>query len=356
MIRANLKTDPAERQADFDEAVKLTPTDADVLRFRGMNYLTQNNLELAITDFNAAISLDPKDAETYEARGMAEAAGNKLDESLASFSKAIELEPNSPAALTHRARIRAMKSDVPGALADVEQAMKLRPSSQALLLHASLLAASGKFEQALGELNVLRQVMPDSPDVLMQVAAVHQAARQPEKAIEAYSHLLGVEPHNPAALRGRADMFLNQGKQAEAIADYEEALKVDGKNSGVLNNLAWVLATSPNDELRDGKRAIDLAKQACEVTEYKQAHIISTLAAAYAESGDWENAVTWSQKAVDLGDEQTKTQLAKELESYQQKKPWREEAPPEEPAISTTPPQTGAAPSQDETARAKRGT
>ncbi len=357
MIRANLKTDPNQRQADFDEAVKLTPTEPDALRFRGMNYLTQNNLELAIADFNAAIQLDPDDAETYEARGMAEAASEKLDESLASFTKAIELEPNSPAALTHRARIRAMKGDVPGALADVEQAMKLRPGSQALLLHASLLAASGKFEQALGELNVLRQVMPDSPDVLLQVAAVHQASRQPEKAIETYSHLLGVDPQNVAALRGRADAYLNQGQQAEAISDYEAALKADAHNSGVLNNLAWVLATSPNDELRDGKRAVELADEACKVTDYKQAHILSTLAASYAETGDWEKAVNWSQKAVELGSDPMKAQLAKELESYQQQKPWREAAPPDAPAVdATAQPESSAAPSQDETARAKRGT
>lgn len=355
MIRANVRKDLALRQADFDEAVKLTPNEPDVLRFRGMHYMTQNNLELAIADFNAAIALDPKDAETYEARGMAEAGSGKLDESLASFTKAIEIEPKSPAALTHRARIRAMKSDIPGALADVEEAMKLQPGSQALLLHANLLAASGKFEQALGELNVLRQVMPDSPEVLLQLAAVHQAARQPQKAVEIYTQLLGANPQNLAAFRGRADAHLNQGQQAEAVADYEEALKIDGKNSGVLNNLAWVLATSPKDDLRNGQRAIELAKQACEVTEYKQAHILSTLAAGYAESGDFENAVTWSQKAVELGGDQTKDQLAKELESYQQKKPWRETAPPDMPGVDETVQPQPVSPSDEDTARAKRG-
>ena len=93
---------------------------------------------------------------------------------------------------------------------------------------------------------------------------------------------------------------MSLGKQAEAIADYEAALKLEPKNSGVLNNLAWVLATSPDDKLRNGKRAIELAKQACEVTEYKQAHILSTLAAGYAETGDFDTAINWSKKAVEL--------------------------------------------------------
>jgi hypothetical protein len=92
------------------------------------------------------------------------------------------------------------------------------------------------------------------------------------------------------------------------------------------------LATSPEDKLRDGPRAIKLATKACEVTEYKKPHILSTLAAAYAETGDFETARKWSGKAVELGtkDKEVDEQLQKELESYQQKKPWRERQTVEE--------------------------
>ena len=93
-----------------------------------------------------------------------------------------------------------------------------------------------------------------------------------------------------------------------------------------------MLATSPVDELRDGKRSIELATKACEVTEYKRPHILSTLAAGYAEIGDFETAIKWSKKAVELGakDDEVDQQLKNELESYQQKKPWREKQTVEE--------------------------
>ena len=127
-----------------------------------------------------------------------------------------------------------------------------------------------------------------------------------------------------------------------AIADYESVLKDDPKNSHVLNNLAWLLATSPDDKLRDGKRAIELATEGCKVTDYKQAHLLSTLAAGYAETGDFKTAIEWSQKAVAAApDEEMKANLVKELESYQAGKPWREaqnEPPapePEAPAEKT---------------------
>jgi tetratricopeptide (TPR) repeat protein len=219
VIRANLHEDPAARQADYDEAARLTPQDPEVLRFRGMHYLTQNNVEAALADLNAAIEKDPKDAGTHEARGMALAVAARLDEAMESFNKAIELEPNSPTALTHRARVRAMKGDLPAAITDVEQAMKLRPGSvQAIMLHASLLGATGKYEQALAELNVVRQVMPDNPDVNLQIAAMYQATKQNAKAIVIFDEVLAKEPANVAALRGKGDTCLNLGKQAEAVA------------------------------------------------------------------------------------------------------------------------------------------
>jgi FimV-like protein len=67
-----------------------------------------------------------------------------------------------------------------------------------------------------------------------------------------------------------------------------------------------------------------LATKACEVTEYKEGHILSTLAAAYAESGDFEKAREWSKKAIEIGREDQKEALSKELASYMEDKPWRE--------------------------------
>src|SRR5260221_330482 len=117
----------AESVADFDEAVKLTPQDASVLRFRGMFHLTQNHFDLAIADLDAAIAIDPDDAETHEARGLALSLSQKYDDAMESFNTAIELAPDSPAAYTHRPRVLAIKGDAPAPLRDVDQALTLPP-------------------------------------------------------------------------------------------------------------------------------------------------------------------------------------------------------------------------------------
>ena len=131
-------------------------------------------------------------------------------------------------------------------------------------------------------------------------------------------------PRNGERCETRADASLSVGKHKEAVADYEEALKVEPDDDGILNNFAWVLATSPEDDVRSGKRSVELALKACEATKYEQPHILSTLAAAYAEVGDFESAQKWSAKAVEMGNGEIREQLKKELEGYEQKKPWRE--------------------------------
>jgi tetratricopeptide (TPR) repeat protein len=187
-----------------------------------------------------------------------------------------------------------------------------------------LAAGDRDFKQAIADLEELLKIAPDNAALLAQIGVLYQGTKKPRAAIEKFNAALEKDDDMFVALRGRADANLSIGKQAEAIQDYQQALKVQPKDSGVLNNLAWVLATSPDDMLRDGRRAIELARQACEVTEYKEAHILSTLAAAHAESGEWEEAIKWSKKAVELGGEEIDDQLQKELASYEQKKPWRE--------------------------------
>ena len=115
--------------------------------------------------------------------------------------------------------------------------------------------------------------------------------------------------------------------------------EVEPTESGLLNNYAWVLATSPDDNVRDGKLAIELATKACEETNHEESHILSTLAAAYAEAGDFDKATEWSRKAIETFEKQRAAaieagqqekvndlsdELQKELASFEAKKPWRE--------------------------------
>jgi len=91
------------------------------------------------------------------------------------------------------------------------------------------------------------------------------------------------------------------------------------------NDLAWLLATCPEESLRDGRRAVELATRSCELTEWKGAGTLGTLAAAYAETGDFDKAVEWQEKAIKLyTSEGDKKEWSERLNLYKNRKPLRE--------------------------------
>ena len=364
LIRASLLDDDERRLADYDEAVKIAPRSAEAVRSRGLYYLSKDEFDPALADLDKAIELDPANADAYEAKGAAQFMQKDYDAALKTLDKAIELAPGSPLAYTHRARIYAIQKQNDKALSDLDKALDIQPRAidflllrarvyqqahkfdkalidvnqvlrlspgmeDALKLHALLAAGTGRIDQAISDLEELNIETPDNTELMLQLAMFYAADKQPQRAIDTYGEVLAKDSKSWMAYRGRADANLALGKQAGALADYEAALKLHPEDSGILNNLAWLLGTSTDDQLRNGKRAIELATQACKLTDYKQAHILSTLAASYAETGDFETAMNWSRKAVELGgSKEMKEQLGKELDSYKQHKAWREETPP----------------------------
>lgn len=360
VLRATLSSDKAKQRADLDAAIQAAPQNAAALRARGLLRSETEDLEGALADFNQALELDEDHAPTLEAKalvlaqqkkydeaiaildqarilqpeaawplvqkGRVYALQEKYDEALQQLEKALGLEPEDVSALLLRASIYHEQDQKEKALADVDKALEIRPGlPQAVRVKAMLLAGDDKLDLAIAELEKLRQTDPQDSISLLQLGMFYTSQEDYPKAIETFTAAVESEPDSWLALRGRADAYLQVGKHAEAIADYEKASQLNPEEAGIFNNLAWVLATSPKDEIRNGTRAIELAKKAAELTDYKAAYILSTLAAAYAETGDFDAAIEWSEKALAAADEDLREPLQKELDSFRQKKPWRED-------------------------------
>ena len=91
-----------------------------------------------------------------------------------------------------------------------------------------------------------------------------------------------------------------------------------------LNHLAWIRATHPDEALRDGARAVELAERCCRLTGHQPAGVLGTLAAACAEAGRFDDAVRWQTKAVELAPEEGKAELESRLQLYKAGKPYRD--------------------------------
>jgi tetratricopeptide (TPR) repeat protein len=130
-----------------------------------------------------------------------------------------------------------------------------------------------------------------------------------------------------AKLRNEASIFLAQGKFAEAAARYRDS--AENGDVSTMNELAWLLATCPDKDVRDGSKAVDYAQKACASTKRKLPNFLDTLAAAYAEAGQFEKAVATQQEAMGLlHSDQVKKDFATRLKLYQSNTPYRERAIP----------------------------
>ncbi|MFC1792772.1 protein kinase [Planctomycetota bacterium] len=126
----------------------------------------------------------------------------------------------------------------------------------------------------------------------------------------------------------RGSMYLDSDSEYTAkITNFESAIQIDPNHAETLNDLAWLRATCPMSEHRDGKRAVELATKVSELKEWKKHEYISTLAAAYSEIGNFNAAIKWQNKAMDLLPEDCSSNLKANYEArlgvYLSKKPYR---------------------------------
>ena len=122
--------------------------------------------------------------------------------------------------------------------------------------------------------------------------------------------------------------MLIQGKAEEAVAHYNEAIRLKPDWPEPLNDLAWLLATYPRAELRNGVQAVELAERACRLTTFKEARFLGTLDAAYAEAGRFPEAITIAEQAkstaLAAGEKSTAEQADERLKLYRSGLPFHQ--------------------------------
>ena len=316
--------------ADIDVALEMAPDNPKVHELKALALLTQERLDDALESFDRASELEPKLLTPYQYRGELYNKLGQLDEAIAQLDKAVELQPNYIPSLLMRAQLLASNDQFEKALTDIDAVLRQQPGMmQAHLMKVQALVRLERTDDAIAWLRRLVNAAPNQPQLQLQLGLLYVDKEMQAEAIEAFSAVLDLDEANELALRMRGDMYLYVGKHAEALADFDRALEIEPDESGVLNNYAWTLATSPFDDLRDGERAVELATKACQVTEYGMPHILSTLAASYAEAGDFDEAIRWSQQAITKAEQLGQLegydgQLEAELNSYRAGQPWRE--------------------------------
>jgi tetratricopeptide (TPR) repeat protein len=247
----------------------------------------------AMDHFTARIKADPKDAFAWSRRGVANRYAGKPDLALKDLEEAVRLAPKDADLVGIRGMMWWANKKLDEAIADYTEAVKLDPTyAVGFRNRAMAWRAKGDFNKALAD----------------------------------YTESARVAPHYVPAFHERGIAWREKGEPRKALDDLTEAVRLDLRYAAAMADLARLLATCTDDKLRDGKRALELATKANELTGGKDASVLDALAAAYAETSDFDKAVEFQKKA--LADKAFEKDIGEKgrarLKLYEQKKPWRE--------------------------------
>ena len=177
----------------------------------------------------------------------------------------------------------------------------------------------GNLDRALEDTKELVRLQPNANSYNSR-GNIWQAKRFYQLAIKDFSEAIRLEPHHAWAYNNRGHAWLAQGEWAKAVADHYEAIRLEPEDAVAYNSLAWLRATCADGQFRDGRAAVELATKACQMTIWKEPVYIDTLAAAYAEVGQFDKAVEWQQRAMEMVAEKHKDDYRTRLELYRSKK------------------------------------
>jgi tetratricopeptide (TPR) repeat protein len=247
-------------------------------------------------DYDAAISLytevinaNPKAALAYNGRALAYRYKKEIAKALADFDQAIRLQPFSMF-YYNRGVTRYENGDDKSAIADLTRALQGKPGDPhvrviCLVARARCYINQGKSAPAMSDLNAAIKLREDSEAYRLR-GIIHKVAHEYEKS----------------------------------LADYEKAIALDPKNADAYGTEAYLLSVCPAPKYRDGAKAVRYATKACELTEWHNAQAIDALAAAYAETGDFDKAIQFQKQA----DEMDKKADPARLALYEKHQPLRD--------------------------------
>jgi len=314
-----------------------------VLSVSPNNFIAHNNLGLmldqtgrtqaAITEYEQALQIQPAYAETHNNLGNALSRTGRLREAIGHYKKALDLVPDLPQVHNNLGAALAENGQLLEAMAHFRKALDINPQfAGAHNNFGFALLKTGQIDQALPHLLKALELKPDSVDTHKLIADVFLQKGRVRDAIAHYRIVIGVRANDADAHFKLAVGLAKNGQWSDAIAHYRTAVRLQPNTTLPRTNLAWLLATAPEEKFRDGPSAVLLAKESCELTENPDAQQLDTLAAAYAELRDFEAATKAASRALGkakaVGDDDLSRQIEQRLELYRRQQPYRQ--PPNE--------------------------
>jgi tetratricopeptide (TPR) repeat protein len=316
--------------AQYQKAVELKPDSETYRCGLGNAYLQKGMVAEAMAQYKKALEINPDFPQAHAFLAYCLLQTGRTDDAIAEYRKAIELDPQSATYQSNLGNVLLQKGDVDSAIIQYKKSLALEPkSADDCKQLANALFQKGQLKEAILEYRTALEINPNFPEAVNNLGYCYLQAGQVDDAITQFEIVVKLQPNFAPEYANLGDAFRQKGAAGEAIANYQKAIELRPQFTTVMQKLAWILATWPDASIRNGKQAVALAEQANELTGGKDAGILRALAAAYAETGGYAEAVSTAREALALAAGKSDTVLASKLQTeigtYQSNAPCRSE-------------------------------
>ncbi len=316
-----------EAIAQFHKAIEVQPdllpahvNLANALRDLG-------RLDDAVARLEHAIRLNDKVADVYYNLGGVLALQGKGDDAMRRFYKALEIDPMHPEAHNAVGNVLRRQGRIDAAINHFRLALQARPDMADSYQNWGLaLAETGRVEQATERFRAALRLDPQSANRHQHLALALQVLGKYAESQHLYREALRLEPDFALAHNGLAGVFLVTGRVEQAMKHYREAMRIDPDLPEPWIRVAWLLATHPDDAVRDTDGAVRFAERASQLTGGRNLDALDALAAAYASAGEFGIAVATALRALGLpGSSNGRAeQIRDRLELYREGRAYRD--------------------------------
>jgi tetratricopeptide (TPR) repeat protein len=268
---------------------------------------------------------DRPQPETFHHRGIARHYRGEYAAALTDYNESVQRGLNTSAVFLNRGNAAHALGQHRNALADYERALQLDAANALVHSNRALTwVALDNLERALEDCTHAIRLDPTFVEAYNNRGVIHRHRGQYQQAISDYTAAIERFPRFAEAHANRGFARKQLGDFRGALEDYYLAITIAPDEPQPYNDAAWLMATSSDESLRNGPRAVEYAGYACRKTGFREGDYVDTLAASFAEVGRFDDAVATQRQALTLLTDKQRPSAEQRLQSYLARKPWRE--------------------------------
>ncbi|MCP3916391.1 MAG: tetratricopeptide repeat protein [bacterium] len=298
----------------WEEAIREDPDNFDVHLQVGHVLSKAGRFDLAFQSYGRAIKIKD-DAHAHLGAGNALLSGGKVDIAIRAFRKALDLDPALHAARLNLGFVLLTEGNAEEGLPLIQEACRGLPDEpDAHFNLAQAYRTANRTDEAMREYQVVIDIDGHHVQGRMAFGDALLELDRPDEAIEHFEEALHGNPLMPKSYDKLAQALHGAGRHADELASIETGLASLANELVLRRRLAWTLATCPDDAVRDGARAVEIATKLCEDSQFKAPSALHTLAVSLAEAGDFAAATKRIEEAIALV--QARQPLTPQLEMH----------------------------------------